>query len=292
MLPAVLCENFSYGKIVHMAETHFIKEFLEVFRTVVRTFEDISLADLDAKKQKLDSLRPLSQGALTSLTEKLRVEEVHYSTAIEGNTLTLGETALVLEKGITVEGKPLKDHLEVVGYDEALAFTKSIVTDPATHPLNEDLVRETHRIMFKKMAGLGDEYDHGIGFYRRNQRFIAGSRHVLPSAQKVPELMRAFFEHLDAVATSAHPVRFAAAWHFGFTHIHPFVDGNGRTARLIMNFLLMRTGYPIALIPLAKRARYIAALERASVAHDGRDLLALIAECIAEVFTLYFDAAA
>lgn len=277
---------------MHMAEPSFVQDFLATMRAVTGTFENVLLSELDAKKQKLDSLRPLPQGALASLEEKLRVEEVHHSTAIEGNTLTLGETALVLEKGITVEGKPLKDHLEVVGYDEALAFVKSIVKDPARHPLNEELVREAHRIMFKKMAGIGDEYDHGIGFYRRNQRFIAGSRHALPSAQKVPDLMEAFFKYLGDAAGAMHPVRFSAAWHFGFTHIHPFVDGNGRTARLIMNLLLMRAGYPIALIPLAKRARYIAALEQASVAHDGKDFMALIVECIEDVFALYFEAAA
>lgn len=269
----------------------FVHDFLEIMRKVEDTFDRVSLDALDVQKKKIDAARPLPKGTLDSLEQKLRVEEVHYSTAIEGNTLTLGETALVLEKGITVEGKPLKDHLEVVGYDQALAYVKSIVADAKRHPLSEDLVREVHRLMFKKMEGVAEAYDHGIGFYRRNQRYIAGSRHVLPSAEKVPALMEVLLRYLDEAHSRVHPARFAALWHFGFTHVHPFVDGNGRTARLIMNLLLLRAGYPIALIPLSKRARYMAGLERASVEHDGSDFMEFVAECVRAVGELYLEAA-
>lgn len=269
----------------------FINDFLNTLQKVVGTFEAVSLEAMDEKKTQLDAMRPLPRETLKSLAQKLRVEEVHNSTAIEGNSLTLGETALVLEKGITVEGKPLKDHLEVVGYDEGLSFIKQIVQHPKEHPLSEDLVCDVHRLMFKKMSGLGEMRDYGIGVYRTTQVFITGSRHVPPSAQKVAPLMKALMNYLQSQNGAMHPLRLAAAWHFGFTFIHPFVDGNGRTARLIMNLILLRGGYPLTIIPLARRARYMNALEKASVERNGKPFMEFLIECIEEVFKLYFQAA-
>lgn len=269
-----------------MSET-FVQDFINTLQKVARSFENVPLAALDEQKNKLDLMRPLPEETLKSLEQKLRVEEVHNSTAIEGNSLTLGETALVLEKGITVEGKPLKDHLEVVGYDEGLSYIKQIAQKPKEYPLTENLVCDIHRLMFKKMAGLSGEIDRGIGVYRKNQIFISGSRYAPPSAQKVIPLMNIFMQDLRGIEHSAHPVVFAALWHFGFTYIHPFVDGNGRTARLIMNLLLLRAGYPITIIPLAKRSRYMNALEKASVEHDGKPFMEFLIECMEEVFLLY-----
>lgn len=268
----------------------FIQDFESTMQKVVRSFEDVPLAALDAQKKKLDAMRPLPKETLKSLEQKLRIEEVHNSTAIEGNTLTLGETALVLEKGITVEGKPLKDHLEVVGYDAGLSFIKGIVQKPKEYPLTEDLVGDVHRLMFKKMSGLGEMHDFGIGTYRTIPVFITGSRHVPSATQKVAPLMKALMRYLQSQNGNMHPVRLAAAWHFGFTYIHPFVDGNGRVARLLMNLILLRGGFPIAIISMSKRARYMNALEKASVEYNGKPFMEFLGECVEDVFKIYFAA--
>lgn len=264
---------------------------MEILDKVLLSFKKVDLNFINEKKKKLDSLRPLSEGALKSLEEKLRIDEVYNSTAIEGNTLTLGETALVLEKGITVEGKPLKDHLEVVGYDSALKFVREIVSGQEKYSLTEDLIRKIHGLMFEKMRGLEEEYEHGIGFYRKNQCFIKGSRHVLPRPEKVPELMSTLMGYFKKEEPRLHPISYACLWHFGFTHIHPFADGNGRVARLIMNLLLMRGGYPITVLPVKKRAKYIEALEKASLEHNGEDFLRFILEAMEDTFELYFSIA-
>lgn len=268
----------------------FIQDFLNTLQKVASTFANVPLKTLDKQKKKLDAMRPLPKETLKSLEQKLRIEEVHNSTAIEGNSLTLGETALVLEKGITVEGKPLKDHLEVVGYDEGLSFIKQIVQKPREYRLTEDLVCDVHRLMFKKMSGLSELRDYGIGVYRTIPVFITGSRHVPPSGQKVASLMKTLMSYLQNQNGSLHPARLAATWHFGFTFIHPFVDGNGRTARLIMNLILMRGRFPMAIIPVAKRARYMNTLEKASVEQDGKPFMEFLAESIEDVFKLYFEA--
>jgi len=265
----------------------YVADFREIINKVLVSFDKVDLEEIDRRNDKLDSLRPLPEASLKSLEEKLAIDETHNSTAIEGNTLTLGETALVIEKGITISGKPLKDHLEILGYNKALKFVKEIVKEKEKYPLNEDLIKEIHKILFKPMENLEEEYDYGIGFYRKNQRFIKGSRHVLPRPEKIPELMEEFINLINS--TDIHPVKKAVLFHFGLTHIHPFADGNGRAARLLMNLILMRAGYTIVLIPLGKRTRYMDALEKASVQHDGKDFLSFIIESMNEVLDLYFS---
>ncbi len=193
---------------------------------------------------------------------------------------------MVIEKGITVSGKPLKDHLEILGYNKALKFLKDIVKKKEKYPLNEDLIKEIHRILFKPMEDIGEEYKIGIGFYRKNQRFIKGSRHILPRPEKVPYLMEEFVKIINT--SDEHPIKRAALFHFGLTHIHPFFDGNGRTARLLMNLMLLRDNFTIAVIQNKRRADYINSLEKASVEHDGSDFLKFIVDCVRDVLDLYF----
>ena len=266
---------------------NYITNFREVMDKVLKSFNEVDLREIERRNEELNSLRPLPEESLKSLEEKLAIDEIHNSTAIEGNTLTLGETALVIEKGITISGKPLKDHLEILGYNKALKFIKEIVKEKEKYPLNEDLIKEVHRILFKPMENLEKEYDYGIGFYRKNQRFIKGSRHVLPRPEKVQDLMEEFVKIINNI--DIHPIKQAALFHFGFTHIHPFTDGNGRTARLLMNLMLLRDKYPITIIPLEKRGIYINALEKASVQHNGKDFLSFILECMNDVLDLYFS---
>jgi Fic family protein len=192
---------------------------------------DDLLTAIRAKRAELDRLRPISAGALLQLQKYYDVELTYTSNAIEGNTLTLRETAEVIEHGITVGGKRLKDHLEAIDHYDAVLW----MSEP-------------------EIAGI----------YSAHRRRIAGSAVVFPNPAKLPELMAAFGRSLEQATTPA--AAFDA--HFRLTAIHPFADGNGRTARLLMNLLLIRGGYvPIAVRP-EDRKTYLETLERGSLADD------------------------
>jgi Fic family protein len=185
------------------------------------------------------------------------VELTYTSNAIEGNTLTLRETAEVIEHGITVGGKTLKDHLEAVDHYEAVLWMRELAAQAM--PVGENIVRELHRrIVARSEPGIA-------GIYSPHRRRIAGSSVVFPNPLKVPDLMRDFGAWLEQA-----PVTPEAAFdaHFRLTAIHPFSDGNGRTARLLMNLQLIRASYvPMAVRP-EDRKRYLDALERGSLAGD------------------------
>lgn len=204
---------------------------------------------LNEKKTRLDALRPLRESSIRSLMEALDVELVYSSNAVEGNTLTLQETAAVLLHGVTVSGKPLKDHLEAVHLASAWRRVKELAR--TSTPLLENELLELHTLV------LGRD-DPAAGHYRNVPVFIRGSRHVPPNAQKVPEKMEQLFA-MDR--TQEHAVEKAANLHEALVTIHPFVDGNGRTARLVMNLMLMRTGFPPLRIQPEQRASYFTALD-------------------------------
>lgn len=216
---------------------------------------DRLLEQIAAKKAELDQLRPLSPGALAQLQKHYDVELTYTSNAIEGNTLTLRETAEVIEHGITVGGKSLRDHLEAVDHYQAVLWMR----DQAAAPIGETTVTELHRrIVARSQPDIA-------GIYSPHPRRIAGSPVVFPNPLKLPDLMRAFGETLQTA-----PPTPAAAFdaHFRLTAIHPFSDGNGRTARLLMNLLLIKAGYvPIAVRP-EDRKIYLDTLERASLTDD------------------------
>jgi len=215
------------------------------------------LHEIAAKKARLDALRPMCLPALRELQKYYDVELTYTSNAIEGNTLTLRETAEVIEHGITVGGKRLKDHLEAVDHYEAVLWMREIASQDM--PIGEAVVRELHR----KIVARSEPDIAGV--YSPHRRRIAGSPVVFPNPLKVPALMREFGVWLEAA-----PLTPGAAFdaHFELTAIHPFSDGNGRTARLLMNLLLMRGGYmPVAVRP-EDRKTYLDALEHGSLAED------------------------
>jgi Fic family protein len=214
------------------------------------------LASIRDKKAELDQRRPASQAALRQLQKHYDVELTFTSNAIEGNTLTLRETAEVIEHGITVGGKNLKDHLEAVDHYDALLWMRDIAAQTA--PVDEETVRELHRrIVARSEPAIA-------GLHSPHRRRIAGSPVIFPNPLKIPELMQAFGQSLEDATTPE--AAFDA--HFRLTAIHPFSDGNGRTARLLMNLLLIRSGYvPIAIRP-EDRTTYLDALERASLVDD------------------------
>lgn len=209
------------------------------------------------KKAQLDALRPMSGAALKSLQKFYDVELTYTSNAIEGNTLTYRETAEVIEHGITVGGKPLRDHLEAVDHYAALQWMREIAGQ--TVPLSEAIVRELHRrIVARSQPDIA-------GIYSRNPRRIAGSSVTFPNPVKIPGLMSEFGSWLGQAAPAT-TTTFDA--HYRLTAIHPFGDGNGRTARLLMNLMLIRGGYPPVAVRPEDRARYLDALERASLEND------------------------
>lgn len=209
------------------------------------------------KKARLDRLHPLSAAALAQIQKHCDVDLTYTSNAIEGNTLTLRETAEVIEHGITVGGKPLRDHLEAVDHYDALLWMREAAS--ASAPIGEATVCELHRrIVLRSQPGVA-------GIYSRSPRRIAGSPVVFPSPAKIPSFMEAFGAWLEAEAPEAGSAFVA---HYRLTAIHPFADGNGRTARLLMNLLLLRGGYPPVAVRLEDRRAYLDALERASLGED------------------------
>ena len=218
---------------------------------------DRLLAEIGRKKTELDRLRPVSHAALRQLQKYYDVELTYTSNAIEGNTLTLRETDEVIEHGITVGGKKLKDHLEAVDHYDAVLWMRELAARPT--PVGENTVRELHRRIVARSE------PEIAGVYSPHRRRIAGSPVVFPNPLKIPELMQEFGAWLEQALPTP-----AAAFdaHFRLTAIHPFSDGNGRTARLLMNLMLLRGGYvPMAVRP-EDRKIYLDALERASLADD------------------------
>jgi Fic family protein len=218
---------------------------------------DELLTSIAAKKERLDAMRPVSREHLLALQKSYDVDLTYTSNAIEGNTLTLRETAELIEHGITVGGKPLRDHLEAVDHYAAVLWMRELATKAT--PLDEATVRELHRrIVFRSQPEIG-------GIYATLARRIAGSPVVLPNAVKIPQLMKEYSDWLG----QAKPVP-ASSFdaHFRLVAIHPFADGNGRTARLLMNLMLLREGYPPVAVRPEDRKTYLDTLEHASMRAD------------------------
>ena len=218
---------------------------------------DTFLADIAAKKAELDALRPLAGGALLALQKAYDVELTYTSNAIEGNTLTLRETAEVIEHGITVGGKPLRDHLEAVDHYEAVLWMRRLAA--AGSVINESTVKELHRrVVFRSQPEIG-------GVYSQFRRKIAGSNAIFPNPVKIPAMMQQLGEDLSKIE---HGPAASFDAHYRLVAIHPFADGNGRTARLLMNLLLLRGAYPPVAVRPEKRKVYLDALEHASLTDD------------------------
>src|SRR5471030_1581146 len=218
---------------------------------------DELLAAIATKKERLDALRPFSQAALLALQKSYDVDLTYTSNAIEGNTLTLRETAELIEHGITVAGKPLRDHLEAVDHYNAVLWMRELAAK--TTPMDETTVRELHRrIVARSQPEIG-------GIYSTVPRRIAGSPVVLPNPVKIPPLMKDLGDWLGRFEPEP-----AAAFdaHFRLVAIHAFSDGNGRTARLLMNLLLLRGGYPPVAVRPEDRKTYLDTLEHASIRDD------------------------
>ena len=207
------------------------------------------LKKIEQLQLKIESNRPFTSGELKELRKWYDVTFTYNSNAIEGNTLTLAETKVVIEDGLTIGGKQVKEILEAKNHKKVLDTLFSLVHEKKE--LSEDLLCELHREL------LFDIEEEDAGKYRKIQVFISGTDEKLPMAKDVPKLMVEFFKWLEDVKDSMNPVELAVLVHYKFVKIHPFIDGNGRVARLILNLILMGKGYPPIVVPVVLRLEYI-----------------------------------
>ena len=236
-------------------------------------------ASVDALKARLDAHRPLPADIVSQIRQDMRIRFTYHSNAIEGNTLTMSETKAVLEDGITIGGKSLREHLEAVGHSQAMDYLEVLAQGDAA--LTERTLKDFHSLILRNIDGAN------AGTYRRVNVLISGAGHIPPQAESVPEKMEAFFRWYGAARGRLHPVEFAARVHADFVNIHPFKDGNGRTARLIMNFELMRAGFPTVIIPVESRPAYYQNLDIAAMQGDYLPFVMQIAELVQTSFAPY-----
>jgi Fic family protein len=227
----------------------------------------IQFAEIDQLKTQLDKLRPLPEHTVRTLHEQQVLEWTYHSNAIEGNTLTLKETKVVLE-GITIGGKSLREHFEVINHKEAIDYVEAIVSGQEV--LDEWQIKAIHQLVLKNIDS------KNAGAYRQENVVIAGAQHGPPNFLKVPERMADLIDRYKNAA-DLHAVECAARLHVDFVGIHPFVDGNGRTSRLLMNFELMRQGFLPVIIPVEARLQYYDALDTAHTQGDYAPFIALVA---------------
>ena len=235
------------------------------------------LQQIDRKKVELDGRRPLTAGEVERLNEEFIIEYTYNSNAIEGNTLTLRETDLVL-RGLTIDKKPLKDHMEAVGHKEAFEFVSELVKNNV--PISESVIKQIHYLV------LADKKEDR-GVYRRVPVRIMGAQHepVQPYliAPKMEELLHTFVESTEHIVTKL------ARFHIEFEGIHPFIDGNGRTGRLLINLELMKAGYPPIDIKFTDRISYYNAFDEYHVKHNLSAMENLFAGYINARLDMYLD---
>ncbi|WP_202708930.1 Fic family protein [Sporosalibacterium faouarense] len=235
--------------------------------------------EIDKKKNIIDNKRPLPNHTLKSLRENFLLTWTYNSNAIEGNTLTLSETKVVLEDGITIGGKTLKEHLEVINHKEAILYVEDLVKEDDI--LTEWQVKSIHRLILK---GIDDSY---AGTYRKEKVIISGAEHIPPEPFLLKEEMETLLDWYNNESKDLHAVERAAKLHTDFVKIHPFIDGNGRTARLLLNLELMKAGYPLAIIRNEDRAKYYSALDKAHITGDYREFIELVIQALNRSLDLY-----
>lgn len=236
--------------------------------------------NIDDKKAILDSKRPLSKEAIDNLKRYFDVELTYNSNAIEGNTLTITETKVILEDGITIgKGKSLREHLEVINHKEAIDYIDDIVSKNVD--ISERVIKDIHHIILKNIN------NENAGKYRNTNVLISGSSHRPVEHFLVEEKMRELISWYDDNKEKLHPIELAAEFHFRYVYIHPFIDGNGRSARLLMNLILMRNGYPISVIKNDDRDEYMKALEIASTKGELKSFIDIVANAVDRSLDIY-----
>ena len=239
------------------------------------------LLRIQKKKKQLDQLRPIPTVILEKLKKQLALEWTYNSNAIEGNTLTLQETRLVLEEGITIKGKPLREHFEAKNHEKAIQYLEKIIQQ--NFKCTESHIFEIHKLV---LEGIEEDV---AGRYRNGQVRIIGANFIPPAGHKVPDLMAEFIKEVTIREKKESILSLATFTHHRFVWIHPFFDGNGRTARLLMNLLLMKEGYPPAIILKNDRKKYYDALNQANQGNYEK-LTLLIGQAIERSLDIYISA--
>ncbi len=239
------------------------------------------LAQVDIKKQQLDTLRKNLDNA--TISEALKIEFLYESNRIEGNTLTLRETQLVVNEGITISGKSMREHLEAINHKEAILFVEDIISKHIE--FSAYTLKQIHALV---LHGIDRE---NTGHYRRLPVMIAGSKHLPPQPYLLQTLMDDYFLFYDAHKDKLHTVVLAAQMHERLVNIHPFIDGNGRTSRLIMNLILLQAGFPLAIIggDYESRMAYYEALENVQDQQDKLSFILFIAEKVLVALDRYIN---
>jgi len=233
------------------------------------------------KKKRLDSFRPLSPTLVRRLKEQMVIEFTYNSNAIEGNTLTLHETKLVIEEGITIGGKSIIEILEARNHPEAIKFVESLVDAKAQ--IAEDSVLHLHRLIMSKIA-------EDAGCYRTTGVRISGAVFTPPPSSEVRPRMNELFEWLRENPDEYTPIELSSIFHHRFVRIHPFTEGNGRTARLLMNAILMEAGYPfIAIVSKRDRSKYLRTLMEADLG-NVKAFVNFVARCVERTLDMYLNA--
>lgn len=235
---------------------------------------------IERKLRLINNLRPLPRTAVQKLRDHFKIEMTYNSNAIEGNSLTLKETFLVINEGMTVKGKPLKDHLEAKDQHAALEYLYEIVEHGKQATLSEHLIRTLHQMVTRETEA------EWAGKYRESNVIIGGADHTPPDALDVPAKMHELMKWLQENHTQLHAAELAALFHHKLVHIHPFLDGNGRTARLAMNVLLMKAGYPLVVILKNDRKKYYRVLSEADKGRFG-PLVQFVAQAIERSLNIY-----
>ena len=244
------------------------------------------IEELQERVNEMRSVGKLSADTLRHIRQYFRLKDIYNSNAIEGNALDIGETRQVVEMGLTIAGKPLRDQAEAKNLSVALDFLEDLAKS-TSDPITLHDVRQVHLLILKGID------DANAGGFRKQDVVISGSDYKPPSHMDVENEMDALMRWLGPVSASGQfdAIVIAAAAHAWFAQIHPFIDGNGRTARILMNLVLMRAGYPIAIVTREDRSRYIDALEQSQIG-DLTPFVKLISECVSETLEQYEDAAA
>lgn len=260
-----------------------------------------ALEAIDRLKSQLDELRPLPPAIVAQVEQKLRLEANYHSNAIEGNKLTLGETRSLILHGLTARGKPMRDHLDIEGHDEAEKAIEEAIKDDQS--LNEVFVRNLHRILLKDSYEADAVTPDGrrvkrtisVGDYKKTTNHVktsTGETYYFTAPEQVKPAMSDLMDWYKAKEREGeHPVIIAATFHYRFVRIHPFDDGNGRMARLLMNMLLIKHGYTVALIRRENRDEYFGELEVADKTERLTHFIDYIASCCDYSLNLHLKAA-
>lgn len=218
------------------------------------------LNEIDQLQTEINSFKPFKKEVIALLKEYYKIGLTYTSNALEGNSLTESETKVILEDGLTIGGKPLKDHFEVLGHAEAYDLLFKLAKNKS---ISEEEIKKLHQLFYNRID------KKNAGNYRILPALITGSKYPLPSPKEIPQLMQKLIPYIAQIRTIKHPVEAAALVHKEFVFIHPFIDGNGRVARLLMNLLLLQEGYNIVIIPPILRSEYIENLEKAHTNEKG-----------------------